>query len=493
MFKFQDRKEAGYLLAPTHEEEITTLVANTVKSYKDLPIRLHQISRKYRDELRPRHGLLRGREFLMKDLYTFDTNVKNALATYEQVKAAYVGLFDELKIPYLVAEADSGDMGGDLSHEFHFPIKQGEDHVISCKSCDYVANEELAEAALSKNATTDGRPWTFASQEEDLKVSDANTFTVWRGISRDRNTLINVWHVKKSSTGQEVNTHVVKNVVSVLDPGVENAALMWARALETTAEAGAELPVLPKVINLIDHRLPEIVQKTITSGSIDPLWAATGPPAALGIEISDIVEDATGKQLNLMRIGDGDSCSRCKMGELKVEKAIELGHTFFLGTRYSEPLKAMITLPAGHEDTTPEMGKGEVQVPMQMGCHGIGVSRLLAAVAETLVDEKGLNWPSVIAPFEAVIVPTNPGMDEHAVEVYDQLAVGVDAVLDDRAKTFPWKMQDADLVGYPIIVVVGRGWKESQTCEVQCRRLGIKENVSFDKLKTFVQDLRASL
>lgn len=492
MFKFQDRKETGYLLAPTHEEEITSLVANTVKSYKDLPVRLHQISRKYRDELRPRHGLLRGREFLMKDLYTFDTNVKNALATYEQVKAAYVRLFDELKIPYLVAEADSGDMGGDLSHEFHFPIKQGEDHVISCKSCDYVANEELAVAALSTSKATDDRPWTFASQEEDVKVSDANTFTVWRGISRDRNTLINVWHVKKSSNGREVNTHAVKNVVSDIDPGVESAALVWARTLETMAEAGGDIPAVPKIVNLIDHCLPEMVRKSITSGTIDPLWAATGPPAALGIEVSDIVEDSAGKQLNLMRIGDGDSCSRCGTGELKVQKAIELGHTFFLGTRYSEPLKAMITLPAGHEDRTPEMGKGEVQVPMQMGCHGIGVSRLLAAVAETIVDEKGLNWPSAIAPFEAVIVPTK-GMDEHAVDVYDQLAVGIDAVLDDRTKSFPWKMQDADLVGYPIIVVVGRGWKESQTCEVQCRRLGIKNNVGFDKLKTFVQDLRASL
>ena len=428
----------------------------------------------------------------MKDLYTFDTNVKNALATYNQVKAAYVRLFDELKIPYLVAEADSGDMGGDLSHEFHFPISQGEDRVISCKSCDYVANEELAEAALSTKPASDG-PWTFASQEEDVNVSDANTFTVWRGISRDRNTLVNVWHIKKSNNGHEVNTHAAKNVVLDLDPGVENATVVWARALESAIEGGAAEPVAPKIVNLIDHRLPELVVKSITSGTIDPLWSATGPPQALGIEVSDVIVDGAGKKLNLIRIGDGDSCSRCGTGELKVEKAIELGHTFFLGTRYSEPLKAMITLPAGHEDRTPEMGKGDVQVPMQMGCHGIGVSRLLAAVAETLVDEKGLNWPSVIAPFEAVIVPSKEDLEEHAADVYDQLAVVVDAVLDDRTKSFPWKMQDADLVGYPIIVVVGRGWTKNQTCEVQCRRLGVNEDVSINKLKAFVQNLSAQL
>lgn len=488
LFRLKDRKESEYLLAPTHEEEITSLVANTAKSYKDFPIRLHQISRKYRDELRPRHGLLRGREFLMKDLYSFDINTKAALETYEQVKAAYVNLFDELKIPYLVAEADSGDIGGDLSHEFHFPIPQGEDHIISCGSCSYVANEELAESAL-RPQKEDTASWKFMSQDEQSEGE--NIYTVWRGISRDRSTLINAWHPKRSQTGLEVNTHAVKSVVSDLDPGIENAALMWARSLEAAAAAG-ETPA-PKIVNLIDHRLPKEVAESIQSGKADPMWSATGLPAELGISVSTATGSDDGKPLNLMRIADGDSCSRCDTGTLKVQKAIELGHTFYLGTRYSEPLKAMVTLPASLSDKpAPDNSKAEVQVPLQMGCYGIGVTRLIGAIAETLADEKGLNWPCVIAPYEAVIVPTK-GMDEDAVHVYDELAPSVDAVVDDRAKGFPWKMNDADLVGYPIIVVVGRGWKESKTCEVQCRRLGIKENVPLGKLKTFVQDLRASL
>ncbi len=426
----------------------------------------------------------------MKDLYTFDTGVKNALATYEEVKAAYVRLFNELKIPFLVAEADSGDIGGDLSHEFHFPIAQGEDHIISCDGCSYVANEELAESALSVPPEVDrSASWSFAAQE-DATTDRANHFTVWRGITKDRKTLVNAWYVKKGSDDKDVNTHAAKSVVSDLDPGVENAAVMWARAIE--AAAGKE-PISPKIVNLVDYRLPKGVIESIKTTKADPMWSATGSPAALGIEVTTASMDADGKPLNLMRITEGDSCSRCDGGKLKVEKAIELGHTFFLGTRYSEPLNALVTLPKGHEDYVPQDDvKGDIQVPMQMGCHGIGVSRLVAAVAETLADEKGLNWPSVIAPYEAVVVPAR-GMDEDAVTVYDELATGIEAVLDDRAKSFPWKMQDADLVGYPIIVVVGKGWKKDNTCEVQCRRLGVKEDVSLDKLMTFVENLRASL
>lgn len=426
----------------------------------------------------------------MKDLYSFDINTTAALETYEQVKGAYVRLFDELKIPYLVAEADSGDIGGDLSHEFHFPIPQGEDHIISCNSCSYVANEELAESALRMEEAEDSASWKFMSQNEEGEGE--NVYTVWRGISRDRHTLINAWHPKRSATGLEVNTHAVKSVVSDLDPGIENAALVWARSVESAIAAVGEISA-PRIINVVDHRLPKEIVESIQTGKADPMWSAPGPPAELGIKVSTMTGSEDGKPLNLMRIADGDSCSRCDSGTLKVQKAIELGHTFYLGTRYSEPLEAMVTLPASlSEKAASESSKAEVHVPLQMGCYGIGVTRLIGAIAETLADEKGLNWPAVIAPYEAVIVPTK-GMDEDAIQVYDELATDADVVVDDRAKGFPWKMNDADLVGYPIIVVVGRGWKESRTCEIQCRRLSIKENVPLDKLKMFVADLRAKL
>lgn len=466
-------------------------------------------ARKYRDELRPRHGLLRGREFIMKDLYTFDASLNLALATYEEVRAAYVRLFDELKVTYLVAEADSGDMGGDLSHEFHFPTSKGEDHVISCKSCDYVANEELAESALRPATFDQDSAWTFVSADQE-DGAGKNTFTVWRGISRDRNTLINVWYSPRGLQGGEVNTHAVKAIVPDLDPGIENAALLWAQTMEKSILEGG-VTELPKIINLVDYRLPSSVAESVKSGLPDPLWASSAQPSSFGITSSTVVESPSdGQALNLLRITEGDACPRCDHGSLKVEKAIELGHTFFLGTRYSEPLKALVTLPAGYQDAEPSKKGADgsaqavvplpaaVQVPMQMGCHGIGVSRLIGAVAETLADDKGLNWPRVIAPYEAIIVPTR-GLEQEAVNVYDALASGesqgqgIDAVLDDRPNTFPWKMQDADLVGYPIIVVVGRGWKEGKTCEVQCRRLGVKKSVPLGNLAREVQELLVQL
>ncbi|OBT41986.1 prolyl-tRNA synthetase [Pseudogymnoascus sp. WSF 3629] len=507
LFRFKDRKEAGYLLAPTHEEEITHLVANTIKSYKELPVRLYQISRKYRDELRPRHGLLRGREFSMKDLYTFDLSPNLAMATYNQVREAYVRLFDELKVRYLVAEADSGDIGGDLSHEYHFPTSMGEDHIISCRSCDYVANEELAESALPPATHDSAATWSFVSNPE--ATSAKNTYTVWRGVSRDRSTLINVWYSPREGFqgGLEVNTHAVKSIVPDLDPGVENAALLWAQAIEKNILEGQETsPGGSKITNLVDYRLPPSLTTTIQSGEIDPLWTNSPLPSSLGITTSTTAENTSdGQPLNLLRISEGDACPRCEGGSLKIEKAIELGHAFYLGARYSDPMKAVVTLPAGYiEPEAPETEgssqapvplKSAQQVQMQMGCYGIGVSRLIGAVAETLADEKGLNWPRVIAPYEAVVIPAR-GQEEGAVDVYDALSGSrstsgdaLDVVLDDRTNSFPWKMQDADLVGYPIIVVVGRGWKNSKSCEVQCRRLGTKEEVPLDGLTTYIHKL----
>lgn len=439
----------------------------------------------------------------MKDLYTFDLSSKLALVTYNQVREAYVRLFDELKVRYLVAEADSGDIGGDLSHEYHFPTSMGEDHIISCQSCDYVANEELAESALPPATGDSGTTWSFVSSDLDATPAK-NTFTVWRGVSRDRSTLVNVWYSPREGFqgGLEVNTHAVKGIVPDLDPGVENAALLWAQAIEKTIlEMQEASPQGAKIVNLVDYRLPSSLIATIQSGEIDPLWTNSPPPSSLGITTSTTAEHTSdGQPLNLLRISEGDACPRCKDGSLKIEKAIELGHAFYLGARYSDPMKAVVTLPAGYcEPEAPVPLKSAQQVQMQMGCYGIGVSRLIGAVAEMLADEKGLNWPRVIAPYEAVVIPAR-GQEEGAVDVYDALAGGLptsrdalDIVLDDRTNSFPWKMQDADLVGYPIIVVVGRSWKNNKSCEVQCRRLGTKEEIPLDSLAAYIDKLLVQL
>ncbi|KAK3077064.1 hypothetical protein LTS18_011309, partial [Coniosporium uncinatum] len=290
----KDRRESGFLLAPTHEEEITALTKGILKSYKDLPLRLYQISRKYRDELRPRAGLLRAKEFLMKDLYTFDASQDAALQTYSVVRGAYKAFFDELGLPYLVAEADSGAMGGNLSHEYQFEAANGEDivHVCSSSSCGYTANEEAS---------------------------------------------------------------------------------------------------------LVDFPY----------------------------------------------VGDGPgTCPKCFLQSIEKKRAIEVGHTFHLGTRYSEPLDALVPGP----------GSAAEPVKLQMGCHGIGISRLIGAVASLTADARGLNWPRSIAPFQAVVIPKK-GLEREALDLAKKFP-GTDIVVDDREKPLPWKFKDAELIGYPTQIVV---------------------------------------
>ncbi|KAH8645484.1 hypothetical protein BX600DRAFT_485070 [Xylariales sp. PMI_506] len=468
LFRFHDRKDVPYLLAPTHEEEITTLVSKLALPRRYFPLRVYQIGRKYRDEIRPRHGLLRSREFLMKDLYTFDATVQAALETYGEVRAAYSRLFNELKLPYLVAEASSGDIGGDLSHEYHLPSPVGEDNVISCGTCSYVANEELAIA----------KPRTY----DEVKTQPLQG---WFGITKDRSTLVCVWHrAPDEKSSSSINAYAVKSLVPELDSGVESPLSLWKSQLISSS---GERSQTRKILHLFD----QTAGPDSTSHTLDSITSSSQPPEVVNsgasTEIVSVAPD--GQPLSLLRIHEGDGCAHCNSGTLKIQKAVELGHTFHLGTRYSEPLGAKVH----NEDNTP--------VPLQMGCHGIGVSRIIAAVAGHLADSKGLNWPRAIAPYEvAVIFGPNIGeADTHAV--YDQLtgqtswtsSGALDVVLDDRPESFAWKLRDADVVGYPVLVLLGRRWASEKICEVQCRRLSVKEEVPFDKLHEFVQDILSQL
>ncbi|KAF6529158.1 hypothetical protein HZS61_000470 [Fusarium oxysporum f. sp. conglutinans] len=428
LFRLKDRKETPLILSPTHEEEITMLVAGIVNSYKDLPIRLYQITRKYRDERRPRHGLLRSREFLMKDLYTFDLTTLEAVETYRQVSAAYRAFFDELKLPYLVAEASSGDMGGDLSHEYHLPSSVGEDTVINCDSCGYTANDEVATL----------RPPSTAY--DGSESPPASHFRVWRGISKDRKALINAWYPRSSGASAEsgLNLHAVKSAVPELDATIEDPLPLWGASLESGTT---------KVINVVDGRLVPVFESVR-----DQLPLLPEDLQPYQVEYSTIDSTASGGGLNLARITDGDACPRCEEGALKIHRALECGHTFQLGTRYSVPLDACVTIPrSGIPAAAAEEGliPGS-RIPLQMGCHGVGVSRIFGAVAEILADEQGLNWPRAIAPFEVAIIPASD-LAEDSLRIYDLLAAGdnsrngLDVVLDDRQRSFVWKMKDADM------------------------------------------------
>jgi prolyl-tRNA synthetase len=381
--------------------------------------------------------LLRAKEFMMKDLYTFDSNSPAALETYEAVRSAYTAIFDALKLPYLVADADSGNMGGKLSHEYHFVSPKGEDNVWSCDSCDYIANEELVSKRIIEDEDDDAYPLVF------------------RGISTDRKTEINIYVPAAPDLSSEeepswdsiasfVNLHAVKRALPSdinLDTGIEATTLN--ELLNSSKKPTTSISIVDSQLDISDDTEPSTI-----------------------IEASDLTPTVP-----------GSSCPRCSNGHLNVQKAIEVAHTFHLGTRYSDPLGAIVSLP-----------DGKTRGAMQMGCHGIGVSRLIGAIASLLSDEKGLNWPRVIAPYETVIL-TSPQVEEsEAVEVYDAISgngnAEIDAVLDDReGKSLGWKLRDADLIGYPVIVVMGRGWKERKEVEVQCRRLGVKKEVGLDGVR----------
>ncbi|KAF7540646.1 hypothetical protein G7Z17_g12150 [Cylindrodendrum hubeiense] len=404
----------------------------------------------------------------MKDLYTFDLTVSAAIETYREVSAAYRAFFTELKLPFLVAEASSGDMGGDLSHEYHLPSAVGEDTVVNCSSCGYAANDEVA-SSRTPSASID-------------TITSTSQIRVWRGVSQDRNTLINAWYPEADAQSDSgPNLHAIKSAVPELDTSIDTPLPFWGDVL---------LGGKAKIINVIDTRIASAFDSLREQL---PLLPENMEPH--DVEHSFLGNTEAEKRLNLVRLADGDGCPRCEEGTLKIHRALEVGHTFHLGTRYSVPLEACVTLPktelpeAASEGLVPGSRN-----PVQMGCHGVGVSRIFGAVAEVLGDERGLNWPRAIAPFEVAIIPTS-GLAQDSLDLYDTLAgrngsgTSFDVVLDDRKQSFGWKMKDADMVGYPVVVIMGKSWKEKGTCEVQCRRLLVKENLSVEALPGFVSGL----
>jgi len=474
LMRFMDRKGTRYLLAPTHEEEITALMESIVRSHKQLPLRVYQIGRKYRDERRPRAGLLRGKEFTMKDLYTFDTTEAAALETYADVQAAYRALFDELGLPYLVAEADSGNMGGRLSHEYLYPSPMGEDTILSCTSCNYTANSEVAIPRPSPPSQHQPSPFEIG---------------LHHSITVDRKTLINTYFLRESKNAlgtvepNEVNLHRIKDLVPDLDPSVSHPLDLFHDSF-TPYPAPTEDQKHSQIINLFDSALPYPLAEASFSNHTDHRSHSSFIADKRIPTTSISTHPITRAHLTLLKSRIDDGCPRCEEGHLKTTTAIELGHTFHLGTRYTAPLNAMVN--------TAE----QTRVPMQQGCHGLGVSRMIAAIAEGHRDSKGLGWPAVVAPFEVCIFTHFPEAREDVDMMYDCLTSGSarDVIVDDRERDLVWKMRDADLVGYPVFLVLGRAWKNDRLIELQSRRAGIKSLiVKPEELRGVVDELLETL
>ena len=421
----------------------------------------------------------------MKDLYTFDWTEELAKRTYEKVRSAYKAFFKDLKLDCLVAEASSGSIGGNLSHEYHLPSSNGEDEVVSCDSCNYTASAELAERReFEKMSTVRMSKDQMSSLVQIVSYTGTRDIPVQRIVytTSDFNTLvIGIMPVRKDQTDDVfIKPHVLKeysvdmNVASPMQCFLEHVK---QRQGSTSTEPN------PRVICILD--------RNVICDGFNPDMVTIGDLT--------ILAEMHRPGIDLAAIQDGERCPRtdCASGKLSIQKCVELGHTFHLGTRYSAPLGFTVHGPGAHaqkaEPTDPQVGEKSKIITVQMGCHGIGISRLIAAVAHVSKDKKGLNWPRAMAPFEVVIIASQ-GHEEQANEVYDVLRRGkqpIDCIIDDREHGFGYKMNDAELIGYPVVVRVGRGWSErTRKCMIQCRRPEpLQEDVPFTHLKLRILEI----
>lgn len=470
LFQLEDRKGSKFLLSPTHEEEITSIVKDAVHSYKDLPLRLYQVSRKYRDEARPRQGLLRGREFVMKDMYTFDISEEKAMETYADVSKAYRGFLDDINLPYLVADAASGSMGGSHSHEYHFTSDKGEDSIISCGSCGYTVNEEMWRPRIAaeheEKSDVPFQTWvgrTVTSSEPSGPIKSHLKAGAAKELDDSTKELVEVFLPKGTF---EVNIHALKELVGELD--TSGKAFTYLQP----SDAGSHKKLVERLPRraIRDPRVPQSSIVDIQN------WARQAQ-----YEPRPHSSDIEAASFSLTKPRPDDICPKCSAKDLTFSKAVEIGHTFHLGTRYTKPFGATFKSEQNEE------------VSIQMGCHGIGISRLIGAVASLLADDRGLNWPVSIAPFVVGIIGSGQTTAEAEAAVYDQITRARDAIIDDRDRSMAWKLNDADSVGYPFIVVLGRAWKQRREVELQCRRLGVKEDVALEDLVQKIEEYSKKL
>ncbi len=481
VFRLKDRRGNDFLLAPTHEEMFTLLVKDLYSSYKDLPLHIYQIQTKYRDEARPRAGLLRTREFVMKDSYSFDIDDAGLERSYEQHRQAYINTFDRLGLPYVMVSAVSGAMGGSASEEFLAPIDVGEDTFVRCSNCDYAANTEAVQVRPPDAIAVDGlRPArvedTPATPTIETLVDLVNARPDLRHPDRDwtaadtlKNLVVKLKHPDGSSSALAIGLPGDREV----DLKRVEAQVGPAEVVAFEAEDFARYPSLAK-----GYIGPGVLGENNASGIrylVDPRvvdgtsWiTGADQPGRHVLHLTMGRDFAPDGVIEAAEIHDGDPCPKCGHA-LEIAKGIEIGHIFQLGRRYAQALGLTVL---DHN------GKSQV---VTMGSYGIGVSRAVAAIAETAYDDKGLCWPREISPADVHIVvtgkpsePTGPRAEQLAAELE---AAGLRVLIDDRAGTSPGiKFNDAELLGVPTIVVVGKGLA-SGTIEVKDRKTGERTDV----------------
>lgn len=477
MFKLNDRHGHEYCLGPTHEELVTVLAKMDTSSYKQLPVSLYQIQNKYRDEKRPRFGLMRSREFIMKDAYTFDMDEEGLDRQYHLMYDAYTRIFTRCGLHFRPVVADSGAIGGSGSHEFEVIADSGEADIVYCKDCDFAANIEAVEPkALSSSVHNDKAKEIVETpgQHTIQMVCDFLHVPVVCSVKAVVYKLDDTVVLALVRGDHEVNEVRLQNLFNAVNVGLASDEDLKRCGLI----AGYISPIgLKKADNfeiIVDTTVMEMEDACCGANAVDKHYVHVNPKRDFGDVRVETIRLITAE----------DCCPKCG-GMIELKKGIEVGQVFKLGTKYSEKLGCTYLDRDGKTH------------PMVMGCYGIGITRTVAASIEQNHDKDGIIWPVAIAPYEVVIVPANnkdEGVMDAARHLYDKMEDCRDEViLDDRDERAGIKFKDADLIGYPIRVTIGKKWKESGLVEVRLRRSGVVSEVALADCKTKVLEMLEEL
>lgn len=470
MFRLQDRHNRCFCLGPTHEEMVTTLIRGDVRSYRQLPLSVYQIQNKYRDERRPRFGLMRGREFIMKDAYSFDRDEAGLDKSYQDMYDAYTNIFTRCGLNFRPVEADSGAIGGSGSHEFMVIADSGEAEIVFCTSCDYAANVEKAEL------------FPLEAQEEAMLtkeevVTDCKTIAdvcAYLKLPVDHSVKAVAYNSEKGLIlcfvrgDHEVNEIKVINTCGVID---------LEMATEEQLAAAGTVGGYMGPVGIDNKKVIVVVDATVMK--MHNVCCGANKEGYHFINVNPGRDFTPTYVADIRLIQEGDPCPHCG-GEVSKARGIEVGQVFKLFTKYSSALKATYLDENGKEQ------------PMVMGCYGVGVSRTMAAAIEQNYDDNGIIWPIEIAPYHVLVVPVNTKDEASAAkaeEIYMQLKkVGLETVIDDRNERPGVKFKDADLIGYPLRVVVGPKTLTEGNLEVKIRKTGEIRYLPLDG--DYVQDIK---
>ncbi|WP_072680007.1 proline--tRNA ligase [Arcobacter sp. LA11] len=472
LLRFKDRKNAEYVLSPTNEESVVNMVKNRITSYKNLPVNLYHINLKFRDEARPRFGLMRGREFLMKDAYSFHATNEDLVREFNVMEEAYKKVYTRLGLEFRVVDADSGAIGGSGSKEFMVLANSGEDTIVVCPDCDYGANIEAATRAKKEvkkwHELTDGVVKMEKVLTEGMKtIEDVSNFlstpkaqsikaVIKKAVYEEFSKIV-VFFVRGDDELEETKATNAIDCLELVDASEEEIA-----AVGLCAGYCGPFNLPEEITFVVDNELENEIG--LVCGANEENYHYTGTDLST---LKDV------KYFDLIAVQEGDKCTSCG-GDLYYTKGIEAGHIFQLGTKYSEAMDAKFL---------DENGKAQAFI---MGCYGIGVSRLVAAVIEQNHDEKGCIWTKETAPFLVDVIVSNAKKEEEleaGIKIYEDLkALGIDTILDDRKKErFGFKMGDFELIGFPYAVVVGKKLQDG-IVEIVDRKTLEKEEVDIKRV-----------